>query len=242
MSFLEDYYPESKFGGFSDVDGTITFYSRINALTTNLSVVVDFGCGTGTYGLDPVDYRRQLRILKGKVSKVIGLDVDKDAQNNPYVDDFLLLTSPRWDLSDNTADVCIADSVLEHLKNPEIFFAECNRVIKPNGYLCIRTPNVLSYFGASKLIAHSHRASSLSFLRQKSEGPNPFPTYYRCNTISKLKQFMKNYDFHAAVYGYEAEPSYHDFSRVAYWLGYVHQKIIINRFKLTIFAFGKLDG
>lgn len=240
MSFLEQYYPESKFGGFSDIDGTIIFYTRINALITNSSVVIDFGCGAGTYAQDPVDYRRKLRILKGKAAKVIGLDVDEAAQNNPYVDNFLLVTSPRWELPDNTADVCIADNVLEHLKNPEDFFLECKRVIKPNGYLCIRTPNILSYFGVSKLIAHRHRASLLSFLRRKSEGPEPFPTYYRSNTISRTKQLMRRHGFAATVYGYEAEPSYHDFSTLCYWLGYVHQKIIPNRFKLSIFAFGKL--
>jgi len=240
MSLLEKYYPESKFGGFSDIDGTIIFYSRINSLITRSSVVVDFGCGTGAYGQDVVDYRRNLRILKGKVAKVIGLDVDKAAQNNPYTDDFILLTSSRWELPDNSVDVCIADNVLEHVKSPDDFFAECKRVIKPNGYLCIRTPNVQSYFGLAKLIAHRHRASLLAFLRKRSEGPEPFPAYYRCNTMAKIKQIMKRHGFAAAVYGHEAEPSYHDFSRLFYWLGYVHQKVIPNRFRLVIFAFGKL--
>jgi len=33
---IDKHYPESRFGGFSDIDGTVTFYSRVNALLVSV--------------------------------------------------------------------------------------------------------------------------------------------------------------------------------------------------------------
>ena len=54
MNYLNIHYPESLFGGFTDVDGTITFFTRVNALIDSSSVVLDVGCGRGVYGEDTV--------------------------------------------------------------------------------------------------------------------------------------------------------------------------------------------
>src|SRR2546422_991874 len=71
------HYPEVKFGGFTDVDGTIAFYTRVNALIGASSTVLDVGCGDGAYATDPVAIRRTVRVLKGRCRRVIGIDVDK---------------------------------------------------------------------------------------------------------------------------------------------------------------------
>lgn len=90
---MHSFYPESRFGDFTDIDGTIVFYTRVNSLIKPSFIVVDFGCGRGSYKDDPVVIRRQLRILKGKVYKVIGLDIDPAAVENPFIDEFYLLKS-----------------------------------------------------------------------------------------------------------------------------------------------------
>jgi hypothetical protein len=46
-SLLSAHYPESNFGGFSDVDGTVSFYLRVNSLLRPDSNILDFGCGRG---------------------------------------------------------------------------------------------------------------------------------------------------------------------------------------------------
>ena len=47
MTLLERFYPESRFGGYSDIDGTVTFYGRVQALLQSDMVVLDVGCGRG---------------------------------------------------------------------------------------------------------------------------------------------------------------------------------------------------
>src|SRR5438093_943558 len=47
MDYKSLYYPESRFGGFTGVDGTLAFYIRVNSLIDSSSVVLDVGCGRG---------------------------------------------------------------------------------------------------------------------------------------------------------------------------------------------------
>lgn len=240
MSFKNIYYPESRFGGFTDIDGTIAFYIRVNSLINSSSTVLDIGCGRGAYAEDPILVRRELRLFKGRCGEIIGLDVDKAAESNPFLDRFCLIESNLWLLEDDSVDICICDCVVEHLEEPDLFFSECQRVIRPGGYLCIRTANVLSYFGLfSMLIPNKSHAAVLSKVQDERKEEDVFPTLYKCNTTRRIKYMLNKYGFDDCVYGYEAEPSYLSFSRFFYLLGVIHQRFIPNLFKVAIFAFGK---
>jgi hypothetical protein len=58
-----DFYPESRFGGFTRFDGTINFNTRVNALLNTSSIVLDVGCGREIYIQGPFPLRRDLRTL-----------------------------------------------------------------------------------------------------------------------------------------------------------------------------------
>jgi SAM-dependent methyltransferase len=204
------------------------------------SVVLDVGCGRGAHAEDPISIRKELRILKGKCKRVIGIDVDKVGEENPFLDEFRLITSSCWRLDNDTVDVCVCDTLLEHVEAPEIFFSECQRVIKQGGYLCIRTPNVLSYIGLfSKIIPNRFHVAVVNKVQDKRRAEDVFPTYYRCNTKRKMRNMLNKYGFDHCVYGYEAEPSYLSFSRLFYLLGVIHQRFAPNVLKCAIFAFGR---
>jgi SAM-dependent methyltransferase len=241
MTWKNIYYPESRFGGFTDIDGTIAFYLRVNCLLKPLFVVLDFGCGRGAYRDDPVGIRRELRILKGKVRMVIGLDADPAAAQNPFVDEFRLVRGDEWPVQDSSVDLCVCDSVLEHLGRPESFFAECRRVLRDEGYLCIRTANSWSYVGlAGRLISNKFHTKILARVQDRRGEIDVFPTLYRGNTIPTVRSMLSKYGFEHVVYGYEAEPSYLAFSRVAYWLGTIHQRLAPRFVRPVIFAFAQL--
>ena len=74
--------------------------------------------------------RKNLRILQGKVAKVIGIDVDQDAQNNPFIDEFHLIEGHPWPIDSNSINLIVCDNVLEHIENPDQFFTEIHRVLK----------------------------------------------------------------------------------------------------------------
>jgi len=241
-SYLGSFYPEALFGGFSDHDGTVTFYTRVNALLQPNFIVVDAGCGRGEHAEDPVDYRRGLRCLKGKAAHVIGIDPDATGSSNPTIDEFRpLQVGEQWPIDDNSVNLVLCDSVLEHLCEPWSLFREARRILVPGGYLCIRTTNVLGYVGAvSKLVPNKLHGRLLSHLQRGRKEKDVFPTLYRCNTIRSIRREMVSHGFRSAVYGHTAEPTYLSFSKLAYATGILHQKLAPSSLGLTIFAFGQL--
>src|SRR4051812_39367218 len=112
-------------GDYSPLDGTVEFYGRINAFLKPDFVVVDLGAGRGGWYLDDrCLYRRSLRTLKGKVATLIGLDIDRAVLSNPSTDENRIIDGDRLPLADASADVVIADYVLEHLADPIAFERE----------------------------------------------------------------------------------------------------------------------
>jgi SAM-dependent methyltransferase len=241
MNLKEKYYPESRFGGFTDIDGTIAFYNRVNALLNPSFVILDIGCGRGEYDSDPITLRRNLRILKGKTSKVIGLDVDKNAQSSPFLDEFRLIKGNSWPIENESVDLILCDHVLEHLVDIPPFFSEVHRVLKNNGFLCIRTPNRWGYIALiARLIPNRYHSKFISNIGGKRKQGDVFPVLYRCNTLGKIRAMLKQNKLDGVVYGYSPEPTYLSFSSIAYALGVLHQKICPGFLKTTLFAFGQI--
>ena len=241
MTYQELFYPETRFGGFTDIDGTIAFFNRINSLLDQSFTVLDLGCGRGKYADDPISLRRNLRILKGKVSKVIGIDVDYAARDNPFLDEFRLIQGDCWPIDNDSINLILCDNVLEHIINPAQFFSEARRTLNDKGYLCLRTPNRWSYIGlCATCIPNRYHSKALYVVQDNRKDEDVFPTVYKCNSISRIKDMMKNHDFESVVYGYEAEPSYLSFSKTAYCLGVLHQKYVPGFLKPAIFAYGRL--
>lgn len=242
MDNKEIFYPEARFGGFTDIDGTIAFFNRVNSLLDASFVVLDVGCGRGEYGEDSVAIRKNLRILKGKVAKIIGIDVDQSAQDNPFLDEFCLIEGDSWPIEEDSIDLIVCDNTLEHIDNPDRFFSEIRRVMRNGAYLCIRTPNRWSYIALfARLIPNKYHSKVLSVVQDGRKEEDVFPTVYKCNSIWKLKSAMEKNDFECVVYGYEAEPSYLSFSKIGYYYGVLHQRFAPGFLKSAIFAFGKID-
>ncbi|MBE0409566.1 MAG: class I SAM-dependent methyltransferase [Anaerolineales bacterium] len=240
MDYKSIFYPESRFGGFSNVDGTIAFYQRVNSLIDLETIVIDVGCGRGAYQDDPIPYRKQLRELRHNCSRVIGIDVDPSAKDNPFVDEFRPITTIKWPIDDESAGLCLVDNVLEHIEIPEMFFSECYRILKPGGYLCIRTPNLLSYVGLiARIVPNRQHVAVLQKAKDRVSERDVFPTYYRCNTIPTLRKTLQRFNFDACVYGYESEPAYLSFSKITYALGVVLGRITPNLFRIGIHAFAR---
>lgn len=239
-SFKEIFYPESRFGGFTDIDGTVVFYNRVNALLEPTDVVLDVGCGRGKYQDDPSPYRRNLQILQGRVQKVVGLDVDPAAATNPFLDEFYLLKGEKWPIASQSVNLTLCDWVLEHVQNPCSFFSEVRRVLKPGGHLCIRTTNGWGYLAFfARLVPNKFHAQATELVQDVRLARDVFPTIYKCNTVRKVKKMMAMNGLEGVVYPYEAEPSYSSFSKLAYGANVLYQRFAPRSIKISLFVFAK---
>lgn len=238
---LRRWYPEARFGGFTDIDGTLAFYGRVRALLPTDGVVADVGCGRGAHRDDPIAWRREVRVLRGRAKRVVGIDMDPAARENPFVDEFRPMTPEgRFPLEDSSFDLVVSDFVLEHVRDPELFFAECHRVLRPGGHLALRTSNARGYVAlAARLIPNRRHAAVVGRAQEARKAVDVFPTVYACNTTGRLRRALARANFDAVVYGYEAEPRYFAFSRVLYALAVLHQRFAPRTLRVSLLAFAR---
>jgi SAM-dependent methyltransferase len=205
------FFPEILAGGFSRIDGTVAFYQRVNALVSADSVVIDFGAGRGGPHIDdPSEYRRRLSNFKGRVSKVIGLDMDRAVLENPSVDEaFVFDAEGRAPLSAELADIVLSDYTFEHFSDPTRSAGEIDRLLRPGGWICARTPNRFGYIAvANRLFSDRTAGAVLKIAQPERKEKDVFPAFYRLNTREALLRFFPPSRFEHFVYSWDAEPAY----------------------------------
>ena len=77
-------------------------------------------------------------------------------------------------------------------------------------------------------------------VQENRQSRDVFPTVFRCNTKRRLRAAMKKHGFDAAVYDYDAEPTYLSFSLIAFRLGMLYRRLSPPLPQAALFAFGKL--
>lgn len=235
------WYPEARFGGFTDCDGTLAFYGRVRALLPADGIVADVGCGRGAHRDDPIAWRREVRVLRGRAKHVVGIDVDPAAAENPFLDEFRMMdSSGRFPLEDESIDLVVSDFVVEHVRDPDLFFAECWRVLRPGGHLAIRTSNARGYVALlARLIPNRRHATVVERAQEARKAADVFPTVYACNTTGRLRRALARAGFDGVVYGYEAEPRYFAFSRILYALAVLHQRFAPPALRVSLLAYAR---
>lgn len=229
-------------GGYSRIDGTVEFYNRVNALLTRDSEVLDFGAGRGSWALSPYSERAfQLQWLKGRVKRVVGVDVDEAVLGNPSLDEAVITpVGVALPFPDSTFDLIIADYVLEHIPERESFFVaqEMSRVLRPSGWIAARTPNrrgVIALGG--RLVPNGHHTRLLRRLQPFRDAEDVFPTEYAMNTPARLRRLFPAPDHSVCLYGHTSEPTYFGRSVVAWRIGSLLNRMTPPPFAAVLMVF-----
>jgi len=110
-------------------------------------VVLDIACGEG-YGTN---------LIASKAEKAIGVDIDLeavDAARKKYKKDNLEYhqgSANRIPCKDNFFDVVVSFETIEHHTMHKEMMTEIKRVLKPDGFLLISTPDKLVYTDKKKI-------------------------------------------------------------------------------------------
>lgn len=203
--------PERRAGGFCRIDGTVQFYTRINALLRDDMTVLDLGAGRGTFLDDDCEFRKKLQLLKGKVREVIGADIDPAVELNAALDRSVVLqSSAPLPFDESSIDLIVSDLVLEHIKDPKSFSNEIKRILKPGGWLCARTNHKWGSTPlGSRLMPKTLHPSTLKNLQPNRKDEDIFSTYYRLNTKRAVAHFFRPNEWLHCSYFWVPEPAYH---------------------------------
>ena len=205
------WFPEIGAGGFSSLDGTIEFYTRINALLESDMNVLNFGAGRGAALTESeCNYKKQLMTLRGKAAHVIACDIDDVVLNNPGADEVIVAQRDKpLPFNDGAFDLIVSDYVFEHIEDPELVSAELQRILKPGGWICARTPNKYSLISlVTRLVHNSQHPMILSWAQPDRKMIDVFPTVFKLNSKRDIARWFPSETFDSFIYRYEAEPSY----------------------------------
>ena len=209
--------PETEAGGFSHIDGTVEFFSRIQALLPDQGIVLDLGAGRGKWQEDSCEWRRRLADLRGGNRFVIAADIDDSVTGHGGVDSAVLLP-PEGGLPFRDASIAmvVADWVFEHIGDPGVLATELSRVVSPGGWVCARTPNKWGYVGlGARVVPNGRHVAILSRLQPQRREEDVFSVEYRLNTTSAIRAaFWPDVWLHC-TYFYNPDPDYVGRSRLA---------------------------
>jgi SAM-dependent methyltransferase len=214
-------YQEFPAGFYSRQDCTVAFFTRVHSLLDENTVLLNLGAGRGRAAmLEPSPFRRKLQLMRGRVKRVIGIDVDEAVKTNPDVDEAHVIDPfGAWPIEAESIDVILCDHVLEHVEDPDPFIREIHRVLKPGGWLCARTPAKWGYIGlGARLIPNSLHVNVLKRLQPNRKAEDVFPVVYRLNSFTALNRFFSSARWRNCTYGYNGVPSYHGNNAVLFRL------------------------
>ncbi|HUS80824.1 MAG TPA: class I SAM-dependent methyltransferase [Armatimonadota bacterium] len=162
-----------------------TYHALVSQHLGEGTVVLDVGCGTGLTHAFPWADHPGVRLT--------GIDPDPRAASNAHLDCFALLEDLNdWPVDDGSVDVTLARYVLEHVAEPQAFFANVRRVLRPGGVFIFLCPNKwrpLRVVGSVIPQALTHR-----FLTRAREA-DVFPTWHRANSARVLRRLARQFGF-----------------------------------------------
>jgi len=181
--------------------------------------VLDYGCGRGH--VEEMNFR-------GIAEFVAGVDPDKAAYNNPFLDEARILELPSGKIpyGDASFDVIFADNVMEHVANPLAVFVEIRRVLKPGGVFLAKTPNKWHYMPLIARCTPTWFHKAVNRRRGRLE-LDTFPTYYRCNSSGDVRSLAARSGLEVrAVSRVEGRPEYLRFNVASYALGRLYERVV----------------
>lgn len=181
-------------------------------------VVLDVGAGRG----------RVLEMnFKGLAKSVCGVDPDPRVVENPLLDKgYEGLADHMPFFNDNTFDLVFCDNVLEHVQDPNSFYAEISRVLRPGGIFISKTPNKYYYVA---LIAAVTPVWFHQFVNKKRgrNDSDTFPTYYNANTQTAQNRWAtRNSLLNVETKYIEGRPEYLRIFSVSYIMGLLFERMV----------------
>lgn len=180
--------------------------------------VLDIGCGYTAPDLQGLNRHQGRRV---------GVDVVPFRGETPEGIELIQADCCDMPIEDESFELVISRSVLEHLDEPSQAFREIARVLVPGGRFVFLTPNRWDYVSISaSLIPNSWHPRLVRTLTGRSED-DTFPTRYRANSTRQIHRLAKANGMDCeSVHLLREHPHYLQFSSIAYALGLAYEQTV----------------
>lgn len=242
--FLSKHHPEANIDGTSVHEGAVAFYSLVRAamLQTDAKKVLNFGAGRGRfwYTNDKETgslLRKSMQDLRAPHLEVTACDIDPVVLTNPVSDHQVqIFPGKPLPFEDESFDIIVSDMTVEHIDEPKPVCDELLRILRPGGFICVRTPNKWGYVAlAAMLVPNDLHAKALTWIQGGRAEKDVFPTYYRMNTRGDFRTLFPSHQVY--VTKHFSNPEYYFGSHLAYSAFRFLHWILPRIFAPTLFAF-----
>lgn len=202
------------------------FRHEVLALLKPGMTVLDLGAGRGALP--------ELNFL-GLGATIWGADIDSVVETNPNLDGYFITTTTELcGVPDQSVDLLISCSVLEHVSAPEELLKEIHRVLKPAGSFLAKTPNKFHYMPLIATLTPTWFHKLYNQWRGREEA-DTFPTLYRLNTRGAVRRFAKRSGLTSKrIWTVEGRPEYLRLTPVTYLIGMAYERTV-NALRLHAF-------
>jgi SAM-dependent methyltransferase len=225
-----------------EIDGTVKFYQYVQACQrlSGAKNILDFGAGRGAALLEArergLSYKEFLHDLRSLGAHVTACDIDPIVHEHPAADQTVVLdTDEQLNFDDASFDLIVSDNTFEHIEKPDLIAAELLRVLRPGGYICIRTPN---RFGYVAIVAAALPPRVYSFVLRMAQpgraGQDKFKVFYKLNDFGSLRRHFSGAD--VLVTYPKLEPAYYFGSSVIRYAFTCLHAILPKRLRPAIFV------
>ena len=165
----------------------------LNSAIPENAAWLDVGCG---HHLLPPWRFEQEKELFGKASVVVGIDYDfASLLKHKTISYAVNAGADHVPFKDAFFDAATANMVVEHLDNPQIQFAEINRVLKPGARFVFHTPNESGYFAIIRRAIPERLVKKLASLLDERPADDVFEIQYKANRADKIQSLAEATNF-----------------------------------------------
>lgn len=179
--------------------------------------VLDIGCGHSEF----------LTKAYSQSNHTYGVDLDASAlQKNTLIQNKFVASGENLPFDDNFFDLVVSAWVLEHVEDPEKFFREVHRVLKPEGKVIFLTPNTWNYnVWIIRAIPNRLHDFLTRRLYGREEG-DTFPVRYRINSARRIRRLLPALGFKEEKLILNGDPTYISFNRPLFWVARLVERLL----------------
>jgi SAM-dependent methyltransferase len=186
---------------FSVIDCDIAFYSLIRGLMLrhDLQNVLDYGSGRNRYAqdFDPKTDSfliRDLRDLRFNGAEVTAADIDPAVRSHPTSSrQHVIVPGESLPFEDGAFDLIVSDYVFEHVEDATGVARELERLVRPSGWIVVRTPNRYGYLKlAASLVPNQLHNAVLRYVQPHRKETDTFHTFYRLNSRKAFESHFRS--------------------------------------------------